>query len=153
MTGLYLPWVLPLGPTSLGNHYLGMGSTWPLWVSTRCTSTISSCFPEIRTLQHLASHWKQILFWRQGCFKICFEDWSCDRQNIFPTDGPPNQPTDSQTDKLTDQQTTDKQTNKPRPRCLTFVLQLWNILTYSYFASIKIIKIVFREVSWLNEKS
>ena len=27
LTGLHLPWVLPLRPTSLGNHYLGMGST------------------------------------------------------------------------------------------------------------------------------
>ena len=27
LTGLHLSWVLPLGPTSLGNHYLGMGST------------------------------------------------------------------------------------------------------------------------------
>jgi hypothetical protein len=34
LTGLHLPWVLPLRPTSLGNHYLGMGSTGPLWVST-----------------------------------------------------------------------------------------------------------------------
>ena len=26
-TSQHLPWVLPLGPTSLGNHYLGKGST------------------------------------------------------------------------------------------------------------------------------
>jgi hypothetical protein len=45
LTGLHLPSVLPLGPTNMGNHYLGMGSTYPLWVSSSCTSTISSCFP------------------------------------------------------------------------------------------------------------